>query len=82
MRSTTQQGTSTCDVVTLATSRDFSVRVLLTLLPESRTKSVLEAHSAMNTQALGSGAVREGLKDVLLGPAQLYEALREQTRPE
>jgi type I restriction enzyme R subunit len=36
----------------------------------------LEAHTAMSTQALGSEAVRDGLKDVLLGPAQLYEALR------
>lgn len=35
-----------------------------------------EAHSAMSTQALGSERVREGLKDILLGPAQLYEALR------
>jgi type I restriction enzyme R subunit len=38
----------------------------------------LEAHTAMSTQALGSEVVREGLKDVLLGPARLYEALREQ----
>jgi hypothetical protein len=38
----------------------------------------LEAHTAMSTQALGSESVREGLKDVLLGPAGLYEALREQ----
>ncbi len=36
----------------------------------------LEAHTAMSTQALGSEAVRSGLKDVLLGPAQLYETLR------
>jgi len=35
-----------------------------------------EAHTAMSTQALGSERVREGLKDTLLGPAQLYEALR------
>jgi hypothetical protein len=34
------------------------------------------AHSAMSKQALGSEKVRSGLKDVLLGPAQLYEALR------
>src|ERR1700722_6250782 len=38
----------------------------------------LEAHTAMSTQALDSEAVREGLKDVLLGPARLYESLREQ----
>ncbi|HIY70451.1 MAG TPA: DEAD/DEAH box helicase family protein [Candidatus Luteimonas excrementigallinarum] len=36
----------------------------------------LEAHTAMSSQALGSERVRSGLKDILLGPAQLYEALR------
>ena len=36
----------------------------------------LAAHNTMSTQALASERVREGLKDVLLGPAQLYEALR------
>ncbi len=40
----------------------------------------LEAHTAMSTQALGSEAVRTGLKDVLLGPARLYETLRELTK--
>ena len=35
-----------------------------------------EAHSAMSKQALDSMQVRDGLKDVLLGPGQLYEALR------
>ncbi len=39
----------------------------------------LEAHTAMSTQALGSETVRSGLKDVLLGPARLYESLREQS---
>jgi type I restriction enzyme R subunit len=34
------------------------------------------AHSAMSKRALDSEKVRSGLKDVLLGPAQLYEALR------
>jgi type I restriction enzyme R subunit len=33
-------------------------------------------HQAMSTQALGSERVRDGLKDILLGPARLYEALR------
>lgn len=37
----------------------------------------LEAHKSMSDQALGSERVFEGLKDVLLRPAQLYEALRE-----
>jgi len=36
----------------------------------------LDAHNSMSSQALGSEHVRDGLKDVLLGPAQLYEALR------
>jgi type I restriction enzyme, R subunit len=37
----------------------------------------LAAHTTMSKQALESERVRDGLKDVLLGPAQLYEALRE-----
>jgi type I restriction enzyme R subunit len=36
----------------------------------------LTAHSTMSKQALESEKVRSGLKDVLLGPAMLYEALR------
>ncbi|MEG0822752.1 MAG: hypothetical protein RR412_13675, partial [Burkholderiaceae bacterium] len=38
-----------------------------------------EAHQTMSTQALASERVRNGLKDILLGPAQLYEALRERS---
>ncbi|WP_022684168.1 type I restriction endonuclease subunit R [Sphingobium bisphenolivorans] len=36
----------------------------------------LEAHQKMSQQALRSDKVRAGLKDILLGPGQLYEALR------
>ncbi|MCX8475414.1 MAG: hypothetical protein MT490_06415 [Sphingomonas sp.] len=36
----------------------------------------LDAHQKMSQQALGSDKVRAGLKDILLGPGQLYEALR------
>ncbi len=36
----------------------------------------LEAHTVMSTQALSSETVRSGIKDVLLGPAGLYESLR------
>jgi type I restriction enzyme R subunit len=50
----------------------------------ARTKEImnavmdaLAAHTTMSRQALESDRVREGLKDVLLGPAQLYEALRD-----
>ncbi|MCS3390045.1 type I restriction endonuclease subunit R [Burkholderia thailandensis] len=35
-----------------------------------------DAHTTMSRQALDSARVRDGLKDILLGPAQLYEALR------
>jgi type I restriction enzyme R subunit len=41
----------------------------------------LDAHQTMSTQALGSEQVREGLRDILLGPAQLYEALRAKLGP-
>ena len=37
----------------------------------------LEAHTIMSEQALDSAAVLNGLKEVLLGPARLYELLRE-----
>ena len=37
----------------------------------------LDAHTTMSKQALDSEAVRSGLKDVLMGPAGLYEALRD-----
>ena len=42
----------------------------------------LAAHTTMSKQALESDRVREGLKDVLLGPGQLYEALRERAEQE
>ena len=37
----------------------------------------MDAHQFMSQQALASKRVQEGLKDVLLGPGALYEALRE-----
>ena len=40
--------------------------------------AALDAHTTMSTQALGSESIRTGLKDVLLGPARLYETLRGQ----
>jgi type I restriction enzyme R subunit len=39
----------------------------------------LDAHNTMSSQALASERIRDGLKDILLGPAQLYEALRQQS---
>lgn len=35
------------------------------------------AHENMSRQVLESKRVREGLKDILLGPGRLYEALRD-----
>ncbi len=39
----------------------------------------LAAHNTMSKQALESEKVQRGLRDILLGPAQLYEALRERS---
>ena len=36
----------------------------------------LEAHHLMSKQALESEKIRQGLRDILLGPGQLYEALK------
>jgi type I restriction enzyme R subunit len=36
----------------------------------------LDAHTLMSTQALKSEAVRDGIKDILLNHARLWEALR------
>ena len=40
----------------------------------------LDAHGTMSKQALESEKVRHGLRDILLGPGQLYEALRNQPK--
>jgi type I restriction enzyme R subunit len=55
-----------------ANSPDLKTEILNAVM------SALEAHTAMSSQALNSETVREGLKDVLLGPAKLYETLRGQ----
>jgi type I restriction enzyme R subunit len=39
----------------------------------------LAAHTSLSRQALDSERVRGGLRDILLGPARLYEALRERS---
>ena len=41
-----------------------------------RVIEALDAHNAMSSQALGTEEVQQGLKDILLGPAELYEKLR------
>jgi len=42
----------------------------------SAIMSALDAHTLMSTQALNSPTVRQGLKDILLDHARLWEALR------
>ena len=39
--------------------------------------NALDAHTEMSSQALDSAEVQDGLKEILLGPAKLYEKLRE-----
>lgn len=51
-------------------SPDFSNELMNAIM------DALSAHTTMSKQALDSEKVRSGLKDILLGPARLYEALR------
>jgi len=55
-----------------ANSPDLDQEVLNAIM------DALTAHTAMSKQALDSDRVRQGLKDILLGPGQLYEHLRSQ----
>lgn len=54
-----------------ANSPDLSKAILDAIM------DAFEAHSAMSKQALDSQRVRDGIKDILLGPGQLWEGLRE-----
>jgi type I restriction enzyme R subunit len=52
--------------------------------PLSLSKEIINAvmdaravHTTTNKQAIGFEKVRGGVMDILLGPAQLYEALRD-----
>jgi type I restriction enzyme R subunit len=53
-----------------ANSPDLSQEIIHAIM------DALAAHSSMSKQALESEKLRRDLKDVLLGPAQLYESLR------
>jgi type I restriction enzyme, R subunit len=53
-----------------ANSPDLSNELLNAIM------DALAAHNTMSKQALESDRVRSGLREILLGPAQLYEALR------
>jgi type I restriction enzyme R subunit len=53
-----------------ASSPDLSKEILNAIM------DALTAHKAMSTQALASGKIQANLKDTLMGPGELYEALR------
>jgi type I restriction enzyme R subunit len=53
-----------------ANSPDLSRAILDAIM------DAFEAHSAMSKQALDSQRVRDGIKDILLGPGRLWEGLR------
>jgi len=55
-----------------ANSPDLKTEIMTAII------SALDAHTTMSSQALNSDSIREGLKDILLGPANLYELLREE----
>ncbi len=54
-----------------ANSPDLNQEILNAIM------DTLSAYTSMGTQALDSDKVRQGLRDILLGPARLWEALRE-----
>lgn len=59
------------------TKAQFANSPTLTTEIMNAVMDALAAHSSMSKQALESSRVRDGLKEVLLGPGQLYEALRD-----
>ena len=65
----------------MADKKNLSWRDICTKYITQAIMDAFAAHSTMNKQALDSERVRNGLKDVLLGPAKLYEALRRQRLP-
>ena len=53
-----------------ASSPDLSSELMNAIM------DAFDAHTTMSTQAIGSEKVRQGLMSILLGPADLYGALR------
>jgi type I restriction enzyme R subunit len=58
-----------------ANSPDFDTELMDAIM------DALSAYGTMGKQALDSDKVRHGLRDILLGPAQLYESLRSRGSP-
>lgn len=61
------------------TKEQFSSSPLLKQAIVDAIIDAFDAHAVMSKQALESDKVRDGLRDILLGPAQLYESLRRQS---
>jgi len=59
-----------------ANSPDLANEILAAIM------DALTAHTSMSTQALNSEKIRRGLQETLLGPGNLYEALREKATAE
>jgi type I restriction enzyme R subunit len=59
------------------TKQQFAASPTLNTALIDAIMDALDAHSSMSTQALNSATVREGMKDILLNYAGLWEALRE-----
>ncbi|MFN3191265.1 MAG: type I restriction endonuclease subunit R [Aureliella sp.] len=55
-----------------ANSPDLSSEIMNAIM------AALDAHTEMSSQALASEQVRDGIKQVLMGPSKLYEALRDE----
>jgi hypothetical protein len=60
--------------VVLANSPDLKSELVNAIM------GALDAHNLMSTQALNSSTVQDGLKDILLNHAGLWEALREKPK--
>ncbi len=67
---TLQQQASSNSKEQFANSPDLNSELVSAIM------DALEAHETMSSQALDSEDVRDGLKEILLGPAGLYEQLR------
>ena len=59
----------------------FAASPALTTEILNAVMDALSAHETMSSQALDNKKVRDGLKEILLGPGRLYEALRTEDGP-
>lgn len=62
------------------TKEQFSNSPDLTKVLMNAIINAFAAHSTMSKQALDLEKVRNGMQEILLGPAQFYEKLRERTK--